>query len=210
MASIISPTAASARATSGHARSWSCRAAGTCRLSRSPPTSGRARRRRPSTAPLVNLIGAALGITLRPWQEALQEYFAGDRAVSPTEILRQRAPLASVVIPNWNGAGPSAGLPGGPAGADLPQPRGHPGRQRLDRRLAGSGGRRVPGGAPAGTRPQPGPDRRQQPGFRAAQGRDAHLAQQRHRGRARLRRGAGCSPAGSPRGRHGRGQDAAL
>ncbi len=34
----------------------------------------------PLYAPLVNLFGAALGITLRPWQEALQEYFAGDRA----------------------------------------------------------------------------------------------------------------------------------
>ncbi|MBN1139324.1 MAG: dTDP-4-dehydrorhamnose reductase [Anaerolineae bacterium] len=32
----------------------------------------------PLYAPLVNLFGAALGITLRPWQEALEEYFAGD------------------------------------------------------------------------------------------------------------------------------------
>ena len=34
----------------------------------------------PLYAPLVNFAGAALGITLRPWQEALQEYFAGDGA----------------------------------------------------------------------------------------------------------------------------------
>jgi len=34
----------------------------------------------PLYAPLVNFFGAALGITLRPWQEALQEYLAGDRA----------------------------------------------------------------------------------------------------------------------------------
>lgn len=32
----------------------------------------------PLYAPLVNLTGAALGITLRRWEEALQEYFAGD------------------------------------------------------------------------------------------------------------------------------------
>jgi dTDP-4-dehydrorhamnose reductase len=32
----------------------------------------------PLYAPLVNFVGAALGITLRPWEEALQEYFAGD------------------------------------------------------------------------------------------------------------------------------------
>jgi len=32
----------------------------------------------PLYAPLVNFFGAALGISLRPWQEALQEYFAGD------------------------------------------------------------------------------------------------------------------------------------
>jgi dTDP-4-dehydrorhamnose reductase len=32
----------------------------------------------PLYAPLVNLTGAALGITLRPWEEALQEYFAGE------------------------------------------------------------------------------------------------------------------------------------
>jgi dTDP-4-dehydrorhamnose reductase len=31
----------------------------------------------PLYAPLVNLTGAALGITLRRWEEALQEYFAG-------------------------------------------------------------------------------------------------------------------------------------
>jgi len=34
----------------------------------------------PLYAPLVNFSGSALGITLRPWQEALQEYLAGDRA----------------------------------------------------------------------------------------------------------------------------------
>jgi len=34
----------------------------------------------PLYTPLVNLAGARLGITLRPWQEALQEYFAGGRA----------------------------------------------------------------------------------------------------------------------------------
>lgn len=34
----------------------------------------------PLYAPLVNFVGAALGITLRPWEEALQEYFAGDPA----------------------------------------------------------------------------------------------------------------------------------
>ncbi len=31
----------------------------------------------PLYAPIVNFAGAALGITLRPWQEALEEYFAG-------------------------------------------------------------------------------------------------------------------------------------
>jgi dTDP-4-dehydrorhamnose reductase len=31
----------------------------------------------PLFAPLVNFAGAALGITLRPWEEALQEYFRG-------------------------------------------------------------------------------------------------------------------------------------
>ncbi len=31
----------------------------------------------PLYAPLVNFAGAALGITLRPWEEALQEYFGG-------------------------------------------------------------------------------------------------------------------------------------
>jgi len=34
----------------------------------------------PLYAPLVNFFGTALGITLRPWQEALREYFAGDTA----------------------------------------------------------------------------------------------------------------------------------
>jgi dTDP-4-dehydrorhamnose reductase len=34
----------------------------------------------PLYAPLVNFTGAALGITLRPWEEALQEYFTGDPA----------------------------------------------------------------------------------------------------------------------------------
>jgi dTDP-4-dehydrorhamnose reductase len=34
----------------------------------------------PLYAPLVNFFGAALGITLRPWQEALREYFARDTA----------------------------------------------------------------------------------------------------------------------------------
>jgi dTDP-4-dehydrorhamnose reductase len=32
----------------------------------------------PLYAPIVNFVGASLGITLRPWEEALQEYF-GDR-----------------------------------------------------------------------------------------------------------------------------------
>jgi dTDP-4-dehydrorhamnose reductase len=32
----------------------------------------------PLYAPLVNFAGAALGITLRPWEEALREYFAGE------------------------------------------------------------------------------------------------------------------------------------
>jgi dTDP-4-dehydrorhamnose reductase len=32
----------------------------------------------PLYAPLVNFAGAALGITLRPWQEALRAYFAGE------------------------------------------------------------------------------------------------------------------------------------
>jgi dTDP-4-dehydrorhamnose reductase len=31
----------------------------------------------PLFAPITNLAGAALGITLRPWQEALQDYFGG-------------------------------------------------------------------------------------------------------------------------------------
>lgn len=31
----------------------------------------------PLYSPLVNFMGAALGITLRPWEEALQDYFAG-------------------------------------------------------------------------------------------------------------------------------------
>lgn len=34
----------------------------------------------PLYAPIVNFAGAALGITLRPWQVALQEYFAGDES----------------------------------------------------------------------------------------------------------------------------------
>lgn len=34
----------------------------------------------PLYAPLVNFAGAALGITLRSWQEGLQEYLAGDSA----------------------------------------------------------------------------------------------------------------------------------
>ncbi len=34
----------------------------------------------PLYAPLVNFTGAALGITLRPWQEGLLEYLAGDSA----------------------------------------------------------------------------------------------------------------------------------
>lgn len=34
----------------------------------------------PLYAPLTNMSGAALGITLRPWEDALQEYFAGERA----------------------------------------------------------------------------------------------------------------------------------
>ena len=33
----------------------------------------------PLYAPIVNFSGAALGITLRPWQEALQEYVAGEQ-----------------------------------------------------------------------------------------------------------------------------------
>jgi dTDP-4-dehydrorhamnose reductase len=32
----------------------------------------------PLYAPIANVVGAALGITLRPWQEALEEYFRGD------------------------------------------------------------------------------------------------------------------------------------
>jgi dTDP-4-dehydrorhamnose reductase len=32
----------------------------------------------PLYAPILNSTGAALGITLRPWDEALQEYFASD------------------------------------------------------------------------------------------------------------------------------------
>jgi hypothetical protein len=32
----------------------------------------------PLYAPIVNSTGAALGITLRPWEKALQEYFDGD------------------------------------------------------------------------------------------------------------------------------------
>jgi dTDP-4-dehydrorhamnose reductase len=34
----------------------------------------------PLYAPILNFTGAALGISLRPWPEALQEYFAGDQA----------------------------------------------------------------------------------------------------------------------------------
>jgi dTDP-4-dehydrorhamnose reductase len=33
----------------------------------------------PLYAPILNSTGAALGITLRPWEEALQEYFDGDQ-----------------------------------------------------------------------------------------------------------------------------------
>jgi dTDP-4-dehydrorhamnose reductase len=33
----------------------------------------------PPFAPLRNTVGAALGITLRPWQEALADYFARSR-----------------------------------------------------------------------------------------------------------------------------------
>jgi dTDP-4-dehydrorhamnose reductase len=32
----------------------------------------------PLYAPIQNFAGAALGISLRPWQEALEEYFSGD------------------------------------------------------------------------------------------------------------------------------------
>lgn len=32
----------------------------------------------PLYAPIANMSGAALGITLRPWEDALQEYFAGE------------------------------------------------------------------------------------------------------------------------------------
>lgn len=34
----------------------------------------------PLYAPILNFTGAALGITLRPWEEALEEYFAGDES----------------------------------------------------------------------------------------------------------------------------------
>jgi dTDP-4-dehydrorhamnose reductase len=34
----------------------------------------------PLYAPIVNFAGAALGITLRPWEEALSEYFGGEQA----------------------------------------------------------------------------------------------------------------------------------
>jgi len=34
----------------------------------------------PLYAPIPNFAGAALGITLRPWEEALQDYFANDRS----------------------------------------------------------------------------------------------------------------------------------
>ena len=34
----------------------------------------------PLYAPIPNFVGAALGITLRPWDEALQDYFADDRS----------------------------------------------------------------------------------------------------------------------------------
>jgi dTDP-4-dehydrorhamnose reductase len=33
----------------------------------------------PLYAPILNFTGAALGIKLRPWEEAVQEYFAGDK-----------------------------------------------------------------------------------------------------------------------------------
>jgi dTDP-4-dehydrorhamnose reductase len=43
----------------------------------------------PLYAPIVNSTGAALGITLRPWEEALQEYFSGAR---PAAIAKSQSP----------------------------------------------------------------------------------------------------------------------
>ena len=69
----------------------------------------------PLYAPLVNFAGAALGITLRPWEEALREYFRGRESGIRVQGIGQHpdsrfpdslipdSPLASVVIPNWNG-----------------------------------------------------------------------------------------------------------
>ncbi len=38
----------------------------------------------PKYAPLQNNFGAALGIVLRPWQQALQDYFANENMVVVT------------------------------------------------------------------------------------------------------------------------------
>ncbi len=60
---------------------WACKIlelAGRSAVQVEPITSDRWKRLAPPPlyAPLENFVGAALGITLRPWQEALQEYFA--------------------------------------------------------------------------------------------------------------------------------------
>jgi dTDP-4-dehydrorhamnose reductase len=64
---------------------WACKIlelAGRGEVPVEPITSAQWQRAAPPPlyAPLVNFAGAALGITLRPWEEALQEYFAGDPA----------------------------------------------------------------------------------------------------------------------------------
>jgi dTDP-4-dehydrorhamnose reductase len=64
---------------------WACKIlelAGRSEVPVEPITSAQWQRAAPPPlyAPLANFTGAALGITLRSWEEALQEYFAGDPA----------------------------------------------------------------------------------------------------------------------------------
>ena len=79
MASITSPTTAPARATSSRRRFWSSAAAPTSRSSRSCSLTIRAPRRRRPVRPLRNFCGAQIGITLRPWADALADYLAHEQ-----------------------------------------------------------------------------------------------------------------------------------
>ena len=56
----------------------------------------------PPYAPLANNAAAALGIRLRPWEDAVAAFI--DDAGYHRAMTEDQAPRVSIIIPNWNGA----------------------------------------------------------------------------------------------------------